>query len=607
MVEGTHAGPSNRHALVTGLLVVGLLPACEAAEKDGGPDPDERPTRWPRRSAAGRLRRTSTFTDATPRGVAARTPTTRRGDGRGRARGRGRRASRRPATPPQPTLAWTWPLGEQEWAYRTEAALRLVDDEWQAVWTPTLVEPSLKGGEVLDSSDRSPPTGARSSAPAGRPWSTDRPVDAVRHRPHPGAGRRGPGSPRGSWPSSSASTRRRTSSRSRPPATRRSSRRSCYRRDEVPPDVDPRLPRRDPRRASRCQRRAAAGADPRVRGADPRHGRRGDRRDDRGGPRQVPGRRRGRAVRPPGAVRRPAARHSRRGRRRGRRPTARSASCSAEEPHGRAAAGADPRRSAAAGRRAAARRRRPGQRAGRDPAVDRRHPGRGERARHRRLQHGDLRPVRAGLDVQEREQPGPAAGRADPVVDGAVHRPDRRGRQARSRTTTTTRPAGSAGSRCARRWRTPATPPSSPRPASSPTTALVDAAASLGMGVDHDLGFPAYFGSVEPPASETEAAADMIGQGTILASPMVMATVIASIQSGEHGAAAAGEVRRGRRRPTCRTARRGGGRALRAMLRGVVTSGSGEPAGRRTRAAGDRQDRHRRVRARRPAAAPTPG
>ena len=39
---------------------------------------------------------------------------------------------------------------------------------------------------------------------------------------------------------------------------------------------------------------------------------------------------------------------------------------------------------------------------------------------------------------------------------------------------------------------------------------LADAAASLGLGVDHDLGFPAYFGSVEPPASETEKAADLI-------------------------------------------------------------------------------------------------
>jgi hypothetical protein len=61
---------------------------------------------------------------------------------------------------------------------------------------------------------------------------------------------------------------------------------------------------------------------------------------------------------------------------------------------------------------------------------------------------------------------------------------------------------------------------------------LVDAAATLGMGVDHDLGFPAYFGNVVPPASETEKAADMIGQGQILASPMTMATVLASVVAG---------------------------------------------------------------------------
>ena len=104
---------------------------------------------------------------------------------------------------------------------------------------------------------------------------------------------------------------------------------------------------------------------------------------------------------------------------------------------------------------------------------------------------------------------------------------------------------------------------------------LVDAAASLGMGVDHDLGFPAYFGNVVPPAGETEKAADMIGQGKILASPMVMATVIASIQSGRLVV------------PSLVTSVESGppegvkgpgpaeASALRSLLRGVVTGGSG--------------------------------
>ena len=107
-------------------------------------------------------------------------------------------------------------------------------------------------------------------------------------------------------------------------------------------------------------------------------------------------------------------------------------------------------------------------------------------------------------------------------------------------------------------------------------TNLFDAGVSLGIGLDHDLGFPAYFGKTDPDTqSETGAAAQLIGQGTILASPMVMATVIASVQQGSlvlprlvegvevtapEGAAplAAGEVT-----------------ALQQMLRGVVTDGSG--------------------------------
>lgn len=68
---------------------------------------------------------------------------------------------------------------------------------------------------------------------------------------------------------------------------------------------------------------------------------------------------------------------------------------------------------------------------------------------------------------------------------------------------------------------------------SSKKTDLEGASASLGFGVDHDLGFPAYFGEVPEPASDTEAAADLIGQGRVTASPMAIAIVMASILKKE--------------------------------------------------------------------------
>lgn len=62
---------------------------------------------------------------------------------------------------------------------------------------------------------------------------------------------------------------------------------------------------------------------------------------------------------------------------------------------------------------------------------------------------------------------------------------------------------------------------------------LADAAAALGFGVDHDTGFPSFFGQVPAkPGSQTTAAADMIGQGQVLASPFAMATVVASVEAG---------------------------------------------------------------------------
>jgi cell division protein FtsI/penicillin-binding protein 2 len=61
---------------------------------------------------------------------------------------------------------------------------------------------------------------------------------------------------------------------------------------------------------------------------------------------------------------------------------------------------------------------------------------------------------------------------------------------------------------------------------------LTSAAASLGIGVDLDLGFPAFLGSVPDKAQGTERAASMIGQAKIEVAPMDMATVVASVMKG---------------------------------------------------------------------------
>lgn len=61
---------------------------------------------------------------------------------------------------------------------------------------------------------------------------------------------------------------------------------------------------------------------------------------------------------------------------------------------------------------------------------------------------------------------------------------------------------------------------------------LHDAAADLGLGVESPLGTGAYFGDVPAEESETGHAESMIGQGKVLASPLAMATVVASVSAG---------------------------------------------------------------------------
>ncbi len=105
---------------------------------------------------------------------------------------------------------------------------------------------------------------------------------------------------------------------------------------------------------------------------------------------------------------------------------------------------------------------------------------------------------------------------------------------------------------------------------------LADAAASLGLGVDHDLGYPVYLGSVPARAgSQTEHAASMIGQGKVLASPVAMASVAASVASGTTVVPVlvsdAEKVTADPSRPLTKAE----AADLRGLMRGVVTSGSG--------------------------------
>jgi cell division protein FtsI/penicillin-binding protein 2 len=104
---------------------------------------------------------------------------------------------------------------------------------------------------------------------------------------------------------------------------------------------------------------------------------------------------------------------------------------------------------------------------------------------------------------------------------------------------------------------------------------LGDAAAALGLGVDHDLGFPAYFGQVPPPEGETEKAADLIGQGKVLASPMAMATVAASVAAGRTVLPSLLPDHQVAQEPVAvpLTGQEAG--ALRSLMRAVVLEGSG--------------------------------
>lgn len=102
---------------------------------------------------------------------------------------------------------------------------------------------------------------------------------------------------------------------------------------------------------------------------------------------------------------------------------------------------------------------------------------------------------------------------------------------------------------------------------------LVDAAGSLGVGQDYDVGFPSFFGLIPEEPNATGEAASLIGQGQVEASPLALAAAVASASRGKTVVPHLVEGQAPRSRATPLTASEG--KQLREMLGAVVSQGSG--------------------------------
>ena len=108
-------------------------------------------------------------------------------------------------------------------------------------------------------------------------------------------------------------------------------------------------------------------------------------------------------------------------------------------------------------------------------------------------------------------------------------------------------------------------------------SALADAAGSLGVGIDYDVGFPSFFGSVPDDSSSTGRAAALIGQGKVEASPLAMAAVVASVYDGK--TVLPQLIKDQQADSKAEPLTKDEAAQLRAMMRGVVTEGSGRVLG----------------------------
>lgn len=107
-----------------------------------------------------------------------------------------------------------------------------------------------------------------------------------------------------------------------------------------------------------------------------------------------------------------------------------------------------------------------------------------------------------------------------------------------------------------------------------PSEALTEAADSLGLTQDPALGVPAAMGEVPTPDSDTSAAAATIGQGTVVATPLAMATMMASITAGQRVTPRLMTTQTPAPSPPGASVTPGEARSMQTMLRAVVTDGS---------------------------------
>jgi cell division protein FtsI/penicillin-binding protein 2 len=555
------------NALVVGLLVVGLLSGCEAAQDLGGPDPDEAAAALATALGSGDFQAV-TFTNATA--DEAKRSYSKIVDGMGEAEPAvevaGVEDSGHTATV---QLAWSWPLDGHRWAYRAEGSLRSVDDEWQAVWKPTLVESSLKRDEVLDSGEVAADRGHILGA-GGQTLVADRPVERIGiDRTQVKAARAG----------ESARQLARLVGVDAAPYVKQVEAAGeeafieaiVFRRDDVPPQVDPQhlaaipgaitvsdtLPLAPTREFAAPILGTVGEVTAEMIEDDPDKYQIGDEAGLSGLQARYDGQLRGtsgvavHAVDPDGAERKLFAEEPTDG-----QPLRLTLDRRLQQSAERLLAGVGPASALVAIRPSTG-----------DILVAANGPGTDgiNLATYGQFPPGStfksvssLALLRAGLSPSSTVPctdrivvDGKQFENYDDYPAGGLGRIPLRTAVANSCNTAFISQSGKLSD-----------------------GALADAASSLGMGVDHDLGFPAYFGSVEPPASETVAAADMIGQGKVLASPMAMATVIASIQSGATVLPGLVKDLKVEQADVPELAGAEAGQ-LRTMLRGVVTSGSG--------------------------------